>query len=439
MRRLYFRIYLAVLGSLLVFAVLAGLAFALMRTLEDDEPFSWFGMGNEIAERLFPGDRGGAYLASELDFWHERTGFSLMMLAPQGQIIAKAGDFPANVSGQLRRQPGDRPIWRGRHGLIGITLQDGRRLIALRPRGNRLGVPRRLRWLVALLGIGLAVGIGAYPVVRQLTRRIETLQQGVAAFGGGDLSVRVALSGQDEIAKLAETFNASAARIEQLLNAHKSLLANASHELRSPLTRLRMAVEGAGTGGEELKTRAEITRNIAELDALVDEILLASRLQADAAYEMKLESVDLVGLLAEECAAHGADLSVEGDQIPTVTADARLLRRLFRNLIENAVRHGGGEPPEVSVGEDGGEAFVKVCDRGPGVPEAERERIFEPFYRMKTMPESAGGAGLGLALAKQISERHGGSVVCLPRDGGGSCFRVRLPLAAGAGQPVSVY
>ena len=85
-------------------------------------------------------------------------------------------------------------------------------------------------------------------MVRHLTRRIETLQQGVAAFGGGDLSVRVAISGRDEIAKLAETFNASAARIEALLNAHKTLLANASHELRSPLTRLRMAVEGIGTG-----------------------------------------------------------------------------------------------------------------------------------------------------------------------------------------------
>jgi signal transduction histidine kinase len=429
MRRLYFRIYLAVLGSLLVFAVLAGLALVLMRTLDDDEPFRWFGMSGEIAERLFPDNRGAAFLASELGFWHERTGFSLMMLSRQGQIVAKAGDFPRDVSDQLRRESGDRPIWRGKRGLIGLTLQDGRRLIALRPRGDGLGMLRHLRWLAALLGIGLAVGISAYPVVRHLTRRIETLQQGMAAFGGGDLSVRVAVSGQDEIAKLAETFNASAERIEQLLNAHKTLLANASHELRSPLTRLRMAVEGFGGADGALQTRAEITRNIEELDALIDEILLASRLQADAAYEMKPEIVDLVGLLAEECAAHRADLSVEGDQIPTVKADARLLRRLFRNLIENAVRHGGGQPPEISVGKDATEAHVEVCDRGPGVPEAERERIFAPFYRMKPMPESVGGAGLGLALAKQIAERHGGSVIHMPRDGGGSCFRVRLPLA----------
>jgi signal transduction histidine kinase len=428
MRRLYFRIYLAVLGSLLVFAVLAGLTFAVVRTLDDDEPFRWFGMGGEIAERLFPGNRGAAFLASELNFWHERTGFSLMLLSPQGQVMAKAGDFPRDLPAQLRRERGNRPIWRGRRGLIGLTLQDGRRLIAIRPR-NELSRLRHLGWFAALLGIGLAVGVGAYPVVRHLTRKLETLQQGVAAFGSGDLSARVAMSGQDEIARLAGTFNASAERIERLVNAHKTLLANASHELRSPLTRLRMAVERVGGVNERPQIRAEITRNIEELDALVDEILLASRLQADAAFEMKLETVDLVGLLAEECAAHGAELSVEGNQIPTINADARLLRRLFRNLLENAVRHGGGQPPAVSVGTDGIEARVKVCDRGPGVPEAERERIFEPFYRLKTVPESAGGAGLGLALTKQIAERHGGSVIHMPRDGGGSCFRVRLPLA----------
>lgn len=429
MRRLYFRIYLAVLGSLMVFAVLAGLTFAVMRTLDDDdEPFRWFGMGGEIAERLFPDNRGAPFLASELNFWHGRTGFSLMMLSPQGQVIAKAGDFPRDLPAQLQRDHGNRPIWRGRRGLIGVTLQDGRRLIAIRPR-NEPSSLRHLRWLAALIGIGLAVGVSAYPVVRHLTRKLEALQQGVAAFGGGNLSARVSMSGQDEIARLADTFNASAERIQQLVNAQKTLLANASHELRSPLTRLRMAVENVSGVDDRPQTRAEIARNIEELDALVDEILLASRLQADTAFEMKLEQVDLVGLLAEECAPHGADLRATGDQIPTVDADARLLRRLFRNLLENAVRHGGGQPPEVSVGKDVAEARVEVCDRGPGVPEGERERIFEPFYRMKNVTEGGGGAGLGLALAKQIAERHGGNVVHMHRDGGGSCFRVQLPLA----------
>jgi signal transduction histidine kinase len=192
-----------------------------------------------------------------------------------------------------------------------------------------------------------------------------------------------------------------------------------------------MAVEGIGAARGAAPARAEIARNIGELDALVDEILLASRLQAGAAYEMKIEPVDLLGLLAEECAAQGADLSAASWPIPTVNADARLLRRLFRNLLENAVRHGGGQPAEVHVRMGQAAVEIDVCDRGPGVPDSERERIFEPFYRIKTVPESAGGAGLGLALAKQIAERHGGSLACLPREGGGSCFQARLPLTPG--------
>jgi signal transduction histidine kinase len=113
--------------------------------------------------------------------------------------------------------------------------------------------------------------------------------------------------------------------------------------------------------------------------------------------------------------------------MPMLRADARLLRRLFRNLLENAARHGGGAP-EVSVAHQAAEARIDVCDRGPGVPEDEREKIFEPFHRLRNMPESAGGAGLGLALVRQIAERHGGRVRCLPRAGGGACFRVTLPI-----------
>jgi signal transduction histidine kinase len=175
------------------------------------------------------------------------------------------------------------------------------------------------------------------------------------------------------------------------------------------------------------ETQAEIRRNIAELDALVEEVLLASRLQAGAGQDFRPETVDLVGLLAEECAPFNADLAA-GDALPPTHGDSRLLRRLFRNLLENAARHGGAGLTDVSVRHAAGKAEVSVCDRGPGVPEDERETIFEPFYRLRNRPESAGGAGLGLALVRQIAERHGGAVRCLPRDGGGTCFVVSLPL-----------
>jgi signal transduction histidine kinase len=431
MRRLYLRIYLAVLGSLLVFALLAGMAAITLRSFDEDDRRSFFETGREIADRMLATERGLAALQTELNFWNQLTGFRLMLITAKGEMIVEAGNFPPEIAQDIRRKGGVVPPWRGRGRLYWMRLNDGRRLVALRPEGS-LRWLRHSRWLAGLLGIALAVAVAAFPVVRHLTRRLERLQQGVAAFGDGNLSARVAVSGRDEIARLAETFNASAARIEDLMNAHKALLANASHELRSPLSRLRMAVESLGEGGQRNPAAdAEIKRNIAELDGLVEEILLASRLQAGAAQDMRLESVDLVGLLAEECAPFSVDLAVAPGPMPMLRADARLLRRLFRNLLENAARHGGGVP-EVSIACQGGEAHVDVCDRGPGVPEDEREKIFEPFYRLRNAPESAGGAGLGLALVRQIAQRHGGSVRCLPRAGGGACFHVTLP---GAAQP----
>ncbi|MBU2288585.1 MAG: two-component sensor histidine kinase, partial [Gammaproteobacteria bacterium] len=227
---------------------------------------------------------------------------------------------------------------------------------------------------------------------------------------------------------LANRFNAAAERIEQLVRSHKSLLANASHELRSPLTRIRMSLELMGDQPAPT-ARDEIARNIGELDQLIDEILLASRLDAKEADMGTVETVDLAGLAAEECARVDAELeladSVDRDTL-TVQGVPRLLRRAIRNLLENARRYGAGE---ISVQIDGrpGQAQIRVSDRGPGVPAALRERIFEPFYRLPGASERNGGVGLGLALVKSIAERHGGSVRCEERSGGGASFVIALP------------
>ena len=312
-----------------------------------------------------------------------------------------------------------------------------------------------------LLALAVAVAIGAYPLARRVTRRLERLQGGVEALGAGDFGARVPVQGRDEIALLATSFNRAAARIEALLASQRSLLANASHELRSPLARLRMAVallpasdrrtapdgapvampgdeaDGAAAGARGADPlRAEIERNVDELDALVEEILLASRL--DAGVGIAAEPVDLLALLAEECARAHAALRTEPDggaaaTTGVVVGDPRLLRRLARNLLENARRHGAGTPVDVVMRRAGPSVEVDVCDRGPGVPEAERERIFEPFHRLAGHGESAGGVGLGLALVRQIARRHGAAVRCLPRAGGGSCFRVSLPAQASLG------
>jgi signal transduction histidine kinase len=275
--------------------------------------------------------------------------------------------------------------------------------------------------LVVVLGVlFLAVAAGSYPVVRRLTRRLEALKQGVETFGSGRLEHRVPVNGSDEVAAVARSFNLAAQRIEDLVRSNRSLLANASHELRSPLARLKMALamlDGADDARRNA-LKAEIEHDIRELDALVEEVLLASRLDASSQHELVREPVPLLGVLAEEAAR--VEVEAEGDDL-VVQGDDRLLRRAVRNLLENARRHGGGEV-QAALSREGAFAVVRVCDRGPGVPESERERIFEPFYRLAGHGEQAGGVGLGLALVRQIAERHGGRVHCEPREGGGSCF-----------------
>jgi signal transduction histidine kinase len=242
------------------------------------------------------------------------------------------------------------------------------------------------------------------------------------------------------VAAVASSFNQAAERIEALVRSHQSLLANASHELRSPLARLKMAVlllEDTPEGAQRDRLKSEIRTNIGELDSLVEEVLLASRLDAQQTSPV-IAPVDLIGIAAEEAARVGAELQATQAAL-VVPGDERLLRRALRNLLENARRYGVSEGnDEITLVAErmpgpGGMVELRVCDRGPGVPEALRERIFEPFFRLPGHAEREGGVGLGLALVKQIAERHRGRVRCEardPREGGGSCFVLSLPLTA---------
>jgi signal transduction histidine kinase len=283
--------------------------------------------------------------------------------------------------------------------------------------------------VVVLLVLFVAVAIGAYPVVRALTRRLKALKQGMEIFGTGNLSHRVDVIGRDEVAAVAASFNDAAGRIEALVRSHQSLLANASHELRSPLARLKMAVSMIGDAGpgQRERLKQEIDTNVAELDVLVEEVLLASRLDALRDIEQR-DRIDVLGVAAEEAARVDASVEASPDgEALNLVGDERLIRRALRNLLENARRYGGDEV-SVLARRHAGTIELRVCDRGPGVPGELRERIFEPFYRLPGHAEKSGGVGLGLSLVKQIAQRHRGSVRCEAREGGGSCFVIDLPM-----------
>jgi signal transduction histidine kinase len=414
-RRLYLKIYLTIIASLVLVVITTG---TLWRFTAMISPASQaFEMAGELAAAaIAPQDAPLEAQRQSLEHLAARLHADLALFGADRQPILSTGEpIPAPDA------PGEMGGWH--HGpfahIWSLRLPDGRWLAA-RVEGNR-GRPG-LASLMFLGGIALAVALAAFPVVRGLTRRLERLRSGVESLGAGELGARVKVEGRDEVAQLAESFNRAASRIENLVNAHKMLLANASHELRTPLTRIRMGVE-LMRHNVDPKRKAELERDIGELDQLIDEVLLASRLDTLADLETR-EEIDLLALSAEECARY-TQCSLRGDAV-SVHGDPRLLRRMIRNLLENAKRH--GKPPvEVELRRLDSKAVLNVCDHGAGVAECERERLFSPFHRIKG---AESGSGLGLALVRQIARRHGGDAAYAAKGGCASCFTVTLPTRA---------
>ncbi|MEG0001352.1 MAG: ATP-binding protein [Comamonas sp.] len=396
-RRLYLRIWLAVVGGVAVLTLLVAWAWQTATEFNAQQNSASAAPAREIVLR----DADGQVLAQGLGI--RRPGDP-----SEGLRFDIAGADGQNFSLQMapRTQRGERPP---PHGPAAFWLR-----------------PFGFLWMLALVGV--AVALGVFPIIRRLLKRLENLQRSVQRFGEGDLATRVPVQGNDELADLSRQFNASAERIEALMASQKSLLANASHELRSPLTRIRMGMELMSGNQPSPASRAEILRNVNELDQLVDEILLASRLDSREVDVGTEESVDLIGLSAEECARVDAELQLQDLAELEVPGVAKLLRRAVRNLLENARRYSHGEIT-LELARIDGQAEIRVDDRGPGVPADQRERIFEKFYRLPGASERSGGVGLGLALVRSIAERHGGSVRCEAREGGGARFVLRLPLA----------
>src|SRR5262245_49104490 len=413
MRRLYLQVYLTIVASLVLVVLTAGLLWHFIAGVGPFGP-QFEVAGEVVPERVPAASAPAAEQQQAMDRLGERLGTDLALFSRTTEPLAAAGrPLPARprngrTGGWMRTAAG--PV-------VSIPLPDGRRLVARLPSRQR---PNAFVLAAFLGAIALVVALGARPVVRRLTGRLERLQRGVESLGAGDLTARVKVEGRDEVARLAQSFNQAAARNESLVNAHKMLLANASHELRTPLARIRLGLELVATHPER---KAELERDIAELDQLVDEILLVSRLDATEQLDVH-EDVDLAALAVEECARYD-DCCVEAKQI-VVRGDQMMLRRMIRNLLENAKLH--GEPPtEVTVAKQDDRAVLNVLDHGPVIIEDARERLFSTFYRI---PGRCGakGTGLGLALVRQIARRHGGDVAYNPERG--SSFTVTLPASS---------
>ncbi|HET9321513.1 MAG TPA: ATP-binding protein [Bryobacteraceae bacterium] len=273
--------------------------------------------------------------------------------------------------------------------------------------------PIRQLWVLG------AVVLLCYLLARYLTAPLRDLQVALERFGKDDFSARTRSARRDELGRLARTFDQMAEHIQNLVAAERRLLLDISHELRSPLARLGVAIELARSGENRDAALDRIQKESDRLNALVGELLQATRAEVEPnalrAQPVRLDDLlaAIVGDCSIEASARGSCLKVEAPGPVTVSGDPELLRRAAENVIRNAIRYA---PPqtavEVSLVRNGAEARIQVRDYGPGVPEEALARIFDPFYRVHgDRNRDTGGAGLGLAIARRAVELHKGKLL----------------------------
>jgi two-component system, OmpR family, sensor kinase len=436
--RLHSRIYLHSVLVLLVVALATTGVFALGAR----GPFQ-----REVAERLarhvasLVGEQfhDPDALARRLRRLHDDLAVDVTVRDLAGGLVGSAGaEVPALNTGEAAEvRAGQvivaaRPVWHA-----AVLVRDpasGAPLGILTASTRRHGFGGLLRPLFMIAAILLVVAVATRPLARRIARPLERLTEAARRLGGGDLSARAPAppSGRwrrrprhprgDELGELTGAFNEMAQRVERTVRGQQELLANVSHELRSPLARIRLALELVPRDDASEARLRDIERDLADLDRVIEDVLAASRLELTG-LPTRLETVDVQALLMElgERARHdpllaAVRIDVAAGPPLTLTADAVLLRRALWNLVENAAKY--GVPPIVLAATlDGDTVVLSVTDEGPGIPPEDRERVLAPFYRgdRARTPGAAAGVGLGLTLARRVAEVHGGAIRIGPR------------------------
>jgi signal transduction histidine kinase len=303
------------------------------------------------------------------------------------------------------------------HGAWIITQRsvDGRYWFAATGQASRTPIWTFLPYYFIVLGATGILGWIAWIGIISPVRKIAAV---IAAFGQGNLSLRIQSRREDEIGQLGRSFNQMAERLERLIVSERRLLADISHELRSPLARLKFAVKLARTSEDSKAALDRIERDINRITSLVTEIIEMTSIEDDPAAQ-KMASVpfqEIIDEVVQDCSLeadfHGCSIAVEGALTHPVTGNRELLRRAVENVLRNGVRYSPrGSTLRLSLSEDGQNALVEVRDYGPGVPPESLGRIFDPFFRVEeARVSSGGGSGLGLSIAKQAVQMHQGSI-----------------------------
>ncbi len=414
MRSLFAKILLWFGATVLLtaFGIAITTALTFSRIQPRQGPFSML-VTLQVAEAREAYEQGGREaLARKLDQFRRILGADVALTDASGRDLVTGEDRSDEIEA-ARRRPRS-PLFRRQNFVLARRDESGQHWLLLEVSRRRFYTWLAHPQFLPILGL---VVLLCYLMARHLTQPVRALQAAVDRFGRGDLRARVGSTRRDELGDLARTFDRMAERIETLLTAERRLLLDISHEIRSPLARLALAVELARSGDDRDKALDRIQKESDRLNELVSELLQVTRAEGDpstlAVEPVRIDEITraVVEDAGIEAIARGSSVELPDAPPVKVIGNPLLLRRAIENVLRNAIRFAPpGTAVEVTVEADD-MARVRIRDYGPGVPESDLERIFDAFYRVDThRNRQSGGVGLGLAIAKRAVELHKGTI-----------------------------
>ncbi|MBS1157975.1 MAG: ATP-binding region, ATPase-like:Histidine kinase, region:Histidine kinase N-terminal [Proteobacteria bacterium] len=330
------------------------------------------------------------------------------------ELVNRLGE-PTRIAASVDGKPG---FW------VSFRLDDNDEeeywLVLPRERAARSFAAHWLSW--GLLAISLALLI-AWLIASRISRPLKAMAQSVEAVGRGQTPAPLPEDGAEELSRLAGAFNTLASDLQRHEKDRSEVLAGISHDLRTPLTRLRLEAELSVTDDG---ARQAVIADIEQMEAVISQFMDYARTESGEEARPTDPAALLAGLV-EHQGYVGRSLAVNIPPLPELKLRPKAINRALTNLLDNAWKYGGGEVGLAASVVDG-ELRIEVSDRGPGIPESEAERLKRPFARLESARTNAGGTGLGLAIVERIARLHGGHLELLPNPGGGLLARVILPL-----------
>jgi signal transduction histidine kinase len=310
---------------------------------------------------------------------------------------------------------------------LAVQLNDGSWLVFTVP-VRYWGISRAAHWFVRLTFVALSITIVTAFATRQFVSPVKRIVAAIRQFGVDPQAPPIVETGPRELRQVIATFNGMQAQIQKFVAYRTMMLAAISHDLRTPLTRMRLRGEFI----DDPEQQARLFRDVDEMQAMVDGALVFFRDDAVAEATTTFDLSHALLTIANDCADQKIEVSYTGPAHAVYQGRPFALKRAFTNLVENAIKY--ATPPQIELSCASTAYVVIVRDRGPGIPDDALQNVFRPYYRLdKSRNRATGGVGLGLTVAQAIVQAHGGEIVLSNRSGGGVQARVTLPLAASVG------